>query len=179
MNYIDIIICIPLVWGLYKGFTKGLIIEAASIVAFGFGVYGGIHFSNFLARKISAWFNWHSPYLPIVAFAITFLLIVILVFLIAKLVQRMVDGMALSVFNKIGGALFGALKFALILSVLIFMLDAIEKSYPVFSMKTKNESLLYKPLGKVAPTLIPALDQSKISEMIPKQPNVSVDVKLK
>ena len=72
MNYIDIIICIPLVWGLYKGFTKGLIIEAASFIAFGLGVWGGIHFSDFIAHKISEWFNWHSPYLPIVSFAVTF-----------------------------------------------------------------------------------------------------------
>ena len=30
MNYVDILLCIPLVWGLYKGFTKGLVIEAAT-----------------------------------------------------------------------------------------------------------------------------------------------------
>jgi membrane protein required for colicin V production len=138
MNYIDIIICIPLVWGLYKGFTKGLIIEAASFIAFGLGVWGGIHFSDFIAHKISEWFNWHSPYLPIVSFAVTFLIIVILVYFFAKLIQRMVEGMALGFINKIGGAIFGSLKFALIMSVVIFVMDAIEKSYPVFSFKTKE-----------------------------------------
>jgi len=178
MNYLDIIICIPLVWGLYKGFTKGLIIELATFIAFGLGVWGGINFSDYLANKFTEWFDWRSPYLPILSFALTFILIIAAVFLVAKIVQRMVDGMALTAINKIGGAIVGALKFALIMSVLIFVMDAIEESYPIISFKAKEESLLYKPVGKIAPTLIPAMSKSKIAEMVPK-PEVEIDVKLK
>jgi membrane protein required for colicin V production len=162
MNYIDIVLCIPMVWGLYKGFTKGLIIEAASIVAFGLGVWGGIYFSDFVAQKISSGFNWKSPYLPIVSFALTFLLIVIIVYFIAKLIQHLAEGMALSSINKICGALFGSLKFALMMSVVIFVIEAVEKSYPMISFKAKEESLLYKPIGKIAPMLIPALNTSDL-----------------
>jgi membrane protein required for colicin V production len=172
MNFIDIIICIPLVWGLYKGFTKGLIVEAATFVAFGLGVWGGIHFSNLVAKKMSEYFNWHSIYLPIISFALTFLAIIILVYFIAKLVQRLAEGMALGIFNKAGGAIFGILKFAMIMSVIIFMMDAIEKSYPIISFKTKEESVLYKPLGRVAPMLIPSLNKSKIGELIPKEEEI-------
>jgi membrane protein required for colicin V production len=169
MNSIDIIICIPLIWGLYKGFTKGLIVEAATFVAFGLGVWGGIHFSDLVAKKISEYFNWNSVYLPIISFAFTFLAIIILVYFIAKLVQRLAEGMALGIFNKTGGAIFGVLKFAMIMSVIIFMMDAIEKSYPIISFKTKEGSVLYKPLGKVAPMLIPSLSKSRIGELIPKK----------
>jgi membrane protein required for colicin V production len=169
MNYLDIILCIPLVWGLYKGFTKGLIIEAATMIAFGLGVWGGIHFSNYIAAKISSSFGWHSPYLPIVSFAITFLGIIIIVYFIAKLVQRLVEGMALGPINKIGGAVFGALKFAMVMSVVIFMMDALEESYPIMSFKTKEESLLYKPIGLIAPALIPALNKEKMRMLIPKR----------
>jgi len=168
MNFIDIIICIPLVWGLYKGFTKGLIIEAATFIAFGLGVWGGIRFSDLVAKKITEQFNWQSPYLPIISFASTFLCIIIIVYFIAKLIQRLVEGIALGIFNKIGGAIFGVLKYAMIMSVIIFMMDAIEKSYPMISFKTKKESLLYKPLATVAPLLIPVLNENKIRELTPK-----------
>lgn len=178
MNYLDIIICIPLVWGLYKGFTKGLIIELATMIAFGLGVWAGINFSDYLATKFTEWFGWQSPYLPILCFALTFILIIAAVFLVAKMVQRMVEGMALSALNKIGGAIAGTLKFALIMSVLIFVIDAIEQSYPFISFKAKEESLLYQPVGKIAPTLIPALDKSKVAKFVP-QPEVEIDVKLK
>ena len=175
MNYLDIILCIPLVWGLYKGFTKGLIIEAASLVAFGLGVWGGIHFSDYIAHKIGGWFHWQSPYLPVVSFAVTFLAVIIVVYFIAKLVQHMVEGMALGAFNKIGGAIFGMLKFAMVMSVAIFMIGAVEESYPLVSFKTKKDSLLYKPIGKIAPMLIPSLNKSKIARMIPKSDEVNTE----
>lgn len=179
MNYLDILLCIPIVWGLYKGFTKGLIIEAATLVAFSAGVWGGIKFSDYVAEKISTWFDWTSPYLPIISFALTFLVIIAFVFLVAKMIQKMVEGVALSAVNKIGGAIFGALKFALIMSVLIFMIDAVEQSYPMISFKTKEGSLLYRPVGKIAPTLIPALNKSKVAAMLPKAEDVEVDVDVK
>lgn len=181
MNFIDIIICIPLVWGLYKGFSKGLIVEAATVLAFGLGVWGGIHFSDFLCHFLESKFGWSSQYLPIISFALVFLGIIVLVFFVAKLVTRATDSMALSALNKLGGAVFGALKFALMMSVLIFMMDSVEESYPMISLKTKEESLLYKPLGKVAPTLIPSLNKSKVAAMMPKAEDVDVkvDVKLK
>lgn len=179
MNYIDIILCIPIVWGLYKGFTKGLIVEAATFVAFGLGVWGGIHFSDLIAAKLKEGFSWDSPYLPIISFAVTFLAIVILIYFIAKMIQRMVEGMALSAVNKIGGAVFGALKFAMVMSVAIFVIDALEESYPMISFKTKEESLLYKPVGKIAPTLIPALNKNKVAAMLPKTDSVEVEVDVK
>jgi membrane protein required for colicin V production len=181
VNFLDIIICIPLVWGLYKGFMKGLIVEAATVVAFALGVWGGITFSDFMAHQLTDWFNWKSPYLPVVSFALTFLIIIIVIFFLAKLIQRLAEGMALSIVNKLGGAVFGALKFAMMLSVVIFMMDAVEESYPMISFKTKEESLLYRPIGKIAPTLIPALNKSKVAALLPKASdvNVKVDVKLK
>ncbi len=170
-------LCIPLIWGFYKGFTKGLIIEAASLIAFSFGVWGGIHFSDFVAAKIKQWFHWQSPYLPVVSFAVTFLGIIITIFFIAKLIQKMVSGMALGGINKILGAVFGALKFAMVMSVIIFVIDAIEKSYPLITFKTKQESVLYHPIGKIAPTLIPALRNSKIAELLPKPGDMEVEMK--
>jgi len=164
MNYIDIIICIPLVWGLYKGFTKGLIVEVATIAAFALGVWGGIRFSNYFAEKLTEWFGWKNPYLSILSFALIFLIIIIVVFLFAKLIEKITEKIALSAINKLLGAILGALKFALILSVFIFMIDAVEKSYFIISFKTKEESVLYKPVGKIAPFIIPALNKSKEAE---------------
>lgn len=179
MNYIDIVICIPLVWGLYKGFSKGLILEAASFVAFASAVYCALHFSDFVAEKIKEWFDWNSSYLEIVGFAVTFLGVVILVYATAKLVQKLAEGMALGVINKIGGAAFGSLKYALVMSVAIFVISAVEKSYPEIIFEKKEKSLLYKPVGMVAPFLIPGLRNSDFSSVFPQRDDVDVKVGLK
>lgn len=175
MNFFDILICIPLIWGVYKGFTKGLIIEAAGLVAFFLGIWVATKFSE----SIQGLFSFAGQYKNIVAFCVLFLLAIILIFLVAKLIDKIVKNASLSMVNKVLGATFGALKFALILSVLFFVLDAVEKSYPILSIKTKEESLLYKPLGLVAPAIIPGLDKTKMENMMPKAEDVSIEVKTK
>ena len=162
MNYIDIILCIPLTWGLYKGFVKGLILEAASIVAFGLGVYISINYSELLSTKFTEWFNWHFSYLKILSFVVAFLGAVIFVFFVAKIVQKLTEGIALGGINKIVGALFGSLKYALMISVVIFIIDSLEKSYPFISFENKNNSILYKPVGMIAPMIIPGLKNAKM-----------------
>jgi membrane protein required for colicin V production len=164
MNVMDLILCIPLVWGLYKGFTKGLIIELASLVAFGLGIWGSYHFSAYTAALLKNKLHVHSPYLPIISFSLTTLLIVVAIFLLAKLIQKFAEGMALGTINKIAGALFGALKYALLLSICIFILDTVEKKIPLVSLKIKESSLLYKPVGRLAPFIIPKLSELKIND---------------
>ncbi len=163
MNVVDIVLCIPIVWGLYKGFTKGFIIEMASLIAFGLGIWGATHFSELMARILKDKLDLHSPYMPVISFSLTFLTIVVVIFLLAKLVQKFAEGMALGPFNKIAGALFSALKYALLMSVFIFILDTIEKKIPLVSLKQKEGSLLYAPLGKIAPYIIPKLEELKVN----------------
>jgi membrane protein required for colicin V production len=162
MNYIDIAICVPLIWGLYRGFMRGLIVEAASLVAIGIGVWGGMNLSEACANKIVEIFNWQSEFLPIISFAIVFLALVSGVYLFAKLLAKLAKGLALGGIDKILGAAFGALKFALIISVIIFVIDAVENSYPFVSTGVKNNSVLYEPISKIAPLIIPSLSNNGI-----------------
>ena len=171
MNYIDIILIIPLLWGLYKGFSKGLIIEAASIAALGLAIWAGIKFSDFLTGYIHARVSWNTHYLPVISFAVIFLGILILVYAIAKLMERLVKAVSLGFVNKLAGGIFGMLKFGLILSMLIFVLTAIESSFggQLVRGETKQKSLLYEPVGKIAPLIIPGLRESTLGEMMPKE----------
>src|SRR5438105_4595016 len=114
MNYIDIILVIPLLWGLYKGFTKGLIIELASIIALGLAIWGGIKFSDLLTEYIHEHFSWNIKYLPVISFSIIFLGILIGVYAIAKLIEKLAKAVALGFVNKLAGGIFGMLKFGLI-----------------------------------------------------------------
>jgi membrane protein required for colicin V production len=161
---------------LYKGFTKGFIIEVATLVAFGLAVWSGIKFSDFLSEWMKNYFHWTTKYLPIISFAVIFIGILILVFALAKLIQRFAKAVALGFVNKLAGGIFGMLKFGLILSVLIFVLNAIEKSISFIPTETKHSSLLYEPVGKIAPLIIPGLKESKLEKIIPD--SVSVNIKV-
>lgn len=56
MNFLDVIIAVPLVYGAYKGFQKGLLFEVAMIIGLILGVYLGFKFSGLvydLLQKIT------------------------------------------------------------------------------------------------------------------------------
>jgi membrane protein required for colicin V production len=170
VNWIDIIICIPLVWGFYKGITKGLIIELGTIVALWLGVWCAMKFSELLSGYARTHWDWTSKYLPVISFCCILLAVLMLVYLIAKLLTRTVKAVALGWLNKLLGATFGVMKFALLLSILFFVADAVEKSYPFISSETKTNSLLYKPVAKIAPMIIPGLGASKITVLQERDP---------
>ena len=166
MNYLDIIICIPVAWGLYKGFTKGLILEVATLFSLLGAVWVAINFSDYTTHFFHEKLGWTSHYLPVISFVILFIGVLAGVYMLAKLVERSIDAASLGPVNRILGALFGAFKFALILSVVFFMFDAVEKSYPMISSDKKAQSLLYKPVAAIAPAVIPGLRASRVGDMV-------------
>lgn len=160
MNYLDIILIIPLVWGAYKGFKKGLVSEISSLLALFLGVYGAIKFSDYTSSKIMTTFEWDSKYLPVISFAITFVLIVILVHLLSNLIETLISKIALSFLNKSLGLIFGFLKFGLIISIILVIFDSVEKNFEMISPKDKSQSILYTPLLDFSVVFIPAFQDS-------------------
>jgi len=100
MNYIDIILSIPLVLGYLQGLQKDLSLKVASLVAIILGVYGAIHFSYYISDIL----KMNSPYLPLISFALTFLIIIVAVYLFAKLLEKSINLLALGFLNKLLGA---------------------------------------------------------------------------
>ena len=142
---------------------KGLVIELASLAAFSFGVWGGIHFSSFVSSLMHDKLNITFKYLSVVAFCITFLGIIIGVYAFGKFVDSTVKAISLSIVNKLAGAAFGAIKFGLILSVLFFLLNAAEKNVPIIPSEIKAHSLLYEPIRTIAPTIFIGLKEIKLN----------------
>lgn len=164
MNAIDIVIIIPLLWGAYKGFTKGLIVEVASIAALLLGIYGALHFSDFMAKIFIEKFGMNSEYTPVISFGVTFLIIVALVFIISKLVNKLAEKVALSMVNKVLGAAFGIAKFTIILSVVFIIFNKADEKATLISKETKDKSLLYNPLAKVSMYVFPAMEAFRPSD---------------
>jgi membrane protein required for colicin V production len=176
MNFLDILFLIPLVWGFWRGFMKGLVVEAATLISFGLAVYGSIKLSDLLAGWMKDSLEWKSEYLPIIAFITIFLGILIIVYFITKMIEKAVESAALGVVNKIAGGAFGMLKFALVVSLILFVIEAVEKNVKVIPQEKKDGSLLYHPMAAVAPTVIPGLKDSRIGDMIPNKDSVEVGV---
>lgn len=171
MNYFDIVFIIPLLWGAYKGFVKGFVIEIASFFALGLGVWGGLKFSYLSAEYLSKAFDIAENIMPLISFSVVFILIVVVVFLLARLLEGVLKKAALGFFNKLLGLVFGCLKFAFIMSVLLNLVNVFNNEVEFIKPEQKASSLLYNPVEKVAQLIIPGikdlkLDTSKITEEV-------------
>jgi membrane protein required for colicin V production len=157
MNIFDIIIAALLIFGFVRGVMKGLFVEVASLVALIAGVYGAIHFSYFIGDILNEYVSWSEEYVSLTAFAGTFIVIIIVIAFLGKILTKLADFASLGVINKILGGVFGALKIGLILSVVFIFFGKINDTIPFMEKKTLEESILYEPVKKVAPTIFPSI----------------------
>ncbi len=165
MNILDIILIIPILWFLYRGFTKGFIIELASLIALIGGIWAAIHFSYFAGDFLGRNFDINEKYLGIIAFIVTFLLVVFAVILVGRILEKFINVIALGFLNKLAGAIFGILKAAFILSIIIFIINSFDPGQTVITPKMRSGSLLYKRVEPLFPMLIPKLKMEKWNDM--------------
>jgi membrane protein required for colicin V production len=149
MSFLDIVIGILLVWGLYKGLKNGLFVEVASLVALIAGLYGAIHFSYIAGDYLAEKFDWSEQYLKIAAFLITFFVIIIVVNLAGKFLTKIADFAMLGLLNKVAGGLFGMLKVAVILGALLIFFERLTSSFDIINEETKQESVFYEPIKEI------------------------------
>ena len=158
LNYIDVVIAIFLLWSAYRGISKGFIIMAASLAALVLGVWGAIRFSNLTATFLTSNLELQTRYMALIAFAITFVGIVIAVHLLARAMDKLVKAVALGFVNRLAGLLFGVLKTAFLISIILVILNSIDRRVPFIPEEHKENSLNKQTQSKLAPSNFPILN---------------------
>ena len=164
MNFLDIVLGLLLLWGLWKGLNNGLLIEVASIIALIAGIYGAIHFSYIAGNYISERMQWDEKIINIAALIITFMLIVLVAHILGKILTKIIDFAMLGILNKIAGAIFGILKVAVILGALLVFLERLNTNFDFPSQEMKANSILYAPLIDIGAFLFDNVLQSNMTE---------------
>jgi membrane protein required for colicin V production len=157
MNYLDIILAVLLILGVFRGLKNGLFIELASLIGLVAGIYGAIHFSYYAADFLQNRTDWDPDTLNLVAFAITFLIIVIAISILARLLTQVAKLAFLGLVNRLLGALFGLLKTAFIVSVLLMFMNSLSTKNLIIDPEVRQESLIYPYVEPIAPTLLPSI----------------------
>jgi membrane protein required for colicin V production len=150
---IDIIVAIILILAAIKGFRQGLIVALFSVIAFIVGLAAAIKLSVVVAGYVGKTVNVSDKWLPIISFAVVFLIVVILVRLGAKFIQRTVELAMLGWINRIGGILLYAALYILIFSILLFYAEQLSLIKP----ETIKESVTYEYIQPWGPKLMDGL----------------------
>jgi membrane protein required for colicin V production len=155
--FFDIIFILLFAFAAFKGYTKGLILQLASLAALILGIYGAIKFSSYLSTYLIENYHLKPDVVPLVSFALIFIAIVILIHLLGKFLEKIADLTALGFINRILGAVFNMVKYALLISVFLVILNNINRKVTFLPQKQLKSSILYYPLTVLTPLLYPYL----------------------
>ena len=88
MNILDIIILVPIAYGLVRGLIKGFVHELTSLVAIAAGVVGAKIWAPALAVQLATWFNMQSNVAQPVSYLLLFIAIALCLHLVGKLFEK-------------------------------------------------------------------------------------------
>ena len=162
MIIVDIILVAVFIIAGFAGYKKGFVGELASLAGLLLGIWGAIKFSDYTVGLLREHLNMTTEYLPLIAFAITFAVIVIGVHFLGKIVEGIFEMAFLGFANSILGIVFGVLKTAFILSVVLVILEKADVKMNFLPKDIAEKSLSYRPIQRLAPSIFPDLNFDEI-----------------
>ena len=154
-NSIDIVISIILIYGVIRGFYRGLFLEISALIRLLLGLYCAINFNSIIGKYLKEFISLDENYIIIISFLITLIIVVIFLNLIAKSLTKLADAMALGLVNKIAGAFFGLIKFSIICIVFVLLFDKINLSVKMIDELTILNSIFYTYIRHINQELFP------------------------
>ncbi|MCR4965834.1 MAG: CvpA family protein [Bacteroidales bacterium] len=148
MNWIDLLVLIPICWWGFKGFCNGLIYEVFTILALIIGFWAARHFSHLL----QVWINIEMA--GPIAFIITFFIVLFLVHLVGKAMQSLIQITLPDIIDHLLGLVFGVCKVIVGVSVIFYLLNMVDKKEILIKKETKENSFAYKFIEPVVPKLL-------------------------
>lgn len=162
MSLLDIFLLVPLAYGAWRGFRKGLIIEIFTLLAIVVGIYMAVHFSDLVSNKINNNIGEEYSSTPAIAFTLTFLAVGALIYFGGIALEKVIKVVNLSVFNRLLGLLFGTIKALYLLSILLLTYQSYDPNGKLISEESRENSLLYNPIKNTSIKTIPFLSQSRL-----------------
>ncbi len=173
---LDILLLIPLLLFAWSGYKKGLIISLASLAALVLGLYFAFFFSDYAANLLSKYFTINDKYLAALSFVVTFVAVILAVTLLGNALHKVVDVLMLGFLNKAAGAVFGILKGALYLSILIFVINYLDPGGNIIKKDSRENSIFYEPVASLAPFIYSWLNLEELDIDLPDKEDVLDEV---
>lgn len=145
-----------MVYGGYRGYQTGLLIQIITFIAFIIAVITAFNLCQLGIIKLKQWFDLHESILPVVSFIVIFIGVLILIILLGKFLTTVLHQTLLGSVDQYAGALVGILKAAFGLSCILWLL---EKSGLKFPNSYTDESFIYNWLTEYSPSVIKLLGQ--------------------
>ncbi|WP_303915234.1 CvpA family protein [Bacteroides mediterraneensis] len=161
METLDWIIVAVLAMGAVSGFMKGLLKQLASMVGLVAGLLVARALFASLGEQLAVKVGTSVTVGQILAFLLIGLVVPLVLSVVASTLTKIVDRVSLGFVNRWLGAGLGALKYALLVSVVIHFIDFADSKDNLIHSTTKGSSLLYYPVKDLSGFFYPMVENLK------------------
>ncbi|PID95010.1 MAG: colicin V production protein [Bacteroidetes bacterium] len=165
MNWLDIVILIPLLLFAFRGLKNGIIMEIFTLIALILGIWGALEFSFITEAYLIEQFQWNNKYLGIIALIITFTLVAVGVYLVGKIIQKLSHAVALGALDKLLGFLFGVMKGLLILALIAHIYHRFDPESHLIDEEVKEASFCYPILSEISKEMARVMDEQTLPDI--------------
>lgn len=143
---LDIILVVILILAIIKGYQRGLIVGLFSLVAIIVGLAAAMKLSVVVARYLGETIKVSDRWLPVISFAVVFIIVVLLIRLGANLLQKTVEIALLGWVNRLGGIVLYLAIYLVIFSILLFYAEQVGLLQPASISRSATYEYM-QPLG--------------------------------
>lgn len=173
MTIFDIILVIIFLWAAYRGFCDGIIVQLGGIAGLLLGVYFAFRFGTLVGE----WLKVDSEMSNVVGFIIVLALVLVVVAIISRALSAFFSVVGLSLLNKVGGVLLSVVKIGLVMGLLLYSFDYINKNAKWVDDETIERSMIYAPLLQTTEKVFPYIDfvKRRLLDQIPEESDDSIE----
>ena len=158
MNYLDIILIIPIAYGLVQGLRKGLVKEIAGLLAVVLGIYLARYWSLPASQALVEITGWATNICTPLSYALVFIVVSLSISALSYMLSKIIGAIMLGWLNRLLGAAFGSIKMLLLLSVILNFVAIMNQFVPIKDKPIVQQSLLYSPIENTMSAVLPLLN---------------------
>ena len=144
---------IPLAWGVFNGYRKGLLVEVMAVIAFIVAMIVGFKFLAFGIELLSPYISRELArrLLPWLGFSVIFFPTVYMVNQMGFALRRSIKFSVLGTFDSVAGATVGLFTWLFGISVILWLLSYMNVKLPA---RQSDGALLYPYVRPIAPLVM-------------------------
>ncbi|MEQ9297674.1 MAG: CvpA family protein [Cyclobacteriaceae bacterium] len=154
MKLLDIILIVLLLFGAFRGYQKGLLLELINFISFFLALILAFNFKDWGAGILQRFLDQPEGLLNIVAFVAIFIIVIFGLDLLGKAVKSLLDLTLLGSLDDLAGGLVGALKWALMISIFLWIFELFDIG---ISPSYSEGTIVFPYVYSIAPFLLDML----------------------
>ncbi len=152
MKLIDIILLIPIVYGVYIGYQKGLVTMIFELISIILGIILGFKLMQVGISFLYQYFPNMPKILPFLSFLIIFTLVLMGVRMIGFAIKTMLDFTIFAgMLDNLAGAFVGLLRWTFTVSIIVFL---VKNSGIIIPENMTKDAPVFQFLSSIAPSVV-------------------------